>query len=235
MAFTVGQGNPLLNYHVPIIQVQNKANTTPFTYANPEAAGQTFQTGAPVMLSAGGFTQIWDGSLTGTILGIAESNGQGLASNGYGAPNPPWGGIQGIGATSSYPPVPPNQPQGVNIALGQPVSDGRTLFLSPDIDNVFEATFDNSTYSGTATQITPTQADIGAKYGLNKEPAPASANPAGGVYNGYQWYVDKGLTGVNAVIQIVGINSLDGNGSGGYIANARVRFIILPIMAQPTF
>lgn len=227
-------GNPLLNYHVPIIQVQNKANTTPFTYANPESAGQSFLSGAPVMLDGSGFTKEWDGTAA-AILGIAESYGQQLGVSGLGAPALPWGGVQGTLAAQTYQPPVPNQPKAVNIALGTPVIDGRTLYLSPGVDNVYEANFDNSAYSGTASQVTPTQADIGAKYGLNKEPAAATSNPAGGTYVGGGWYVDKNITGGSATIQIVGINTVDGNGSGGYVANARVRFIILPSATQPVF
>ena len=228
MSVTLATGTPLLNYHVPIIQVQNKANTTPFTYANPELAAQNFVPGSPVMRDATGFTKVWDGTTPNAIQGVSETGGQQLGTNGAGAPAPPFGGITGTGAIQTYPPAVPNQPLGVNIALGTPVSDGRTLFMSPNADNVYEATFDNSAYSGTASQVTPSQADIGAQYGLNKEPT--GANPAGGTYTGTQWYVDKNLTGANATIQIVGINTSD-----GYTPNARVRFVFLPAAVQPGY
>jgi|SRR3974390_549069 len=206
-----------LTTHVPIIQVQNKANTTPFTYANPELAGQTFLFGSPLMLDATGYTKVWDGATiaANTILGVSESFGLNLGSNGAGAPTPPWGGITGSGAIQTYGSV-PNQPLAVNIALGTPVSDGRTLFMSPDPDNVFEAIFDNSTGS-VAADYTPVQSDIGKSYGLTKDA------------NGY-WYVDKGKTGASAVLQVVGINGVDGS-----IVNAKVRFCFLPSVAVTTF
>lgn len=204
-----------LTTHIPIIQTQNKANTTPFTYAQPELAGQTFQPGSPLMLDATGYTKIWDGATiaANTILGVSEGGGLNLGTNGAGAPAFPWGGITGTGAMQTYGSV-PFQPNAVNIALGAPVSDGRTLFMSPDIDNIFEAIFDNSN-GAVAADYTPTQADIGKQYGMTKDA------------NGF-WYVDKNKTGASAVVQIVGINTAD-----GFTVNARVRFAFLPAYAVP--
>src|SRR5215469_13948652 len=134
-----------LTTHLPIIQVQNKANTTPFTYALPEKATQTFTFGSPLMLN-GGYTQVWDGTtFTNAIVGVSESFGLNLGSDGAGSPSPPFGPVTGSGAYGGgVPPAIPFQPSAVNIPLGQPVSDGRSLFVSPGADNVFEATFDNS-------------------------------------------------------------------------------------------
>jgi hypothetical protein len=210
---------PNLTTHIPILQVQNKANTTPFTYANPELASQTFLFGTPLMLDATGYTKAWDGTtFTNAILGVAESFGQNLGSNGLGAPAFPWGGIQGSGALQTYGSV-PNQPLGVNIAPGAPVVDGRSLFMSPAADNVFEAIFDNSGTINTSADITPVQSDIGKLYGLTKDT------------NGY-WYVDKNkaTAGTNTCVQIQGINNLDGS-----TANARVRFSFVPANAVQTF
>jgi hypothetical protein len=131
-----------LSYHLPIKQVQNKANTTPFTSAQPEAAGQTFLFGSPVQLNGSGFVQAWDGTtVSAGILGVAESFGQNLGSAGAGAPVPPFGGITGTIAIATYGTV-PNQPSGVNIAIGTPVADGRTLYMEPNQDNIFQALFD---------------------------------------------------------------------------------------------
>src|SRR5208337_3788527 len=92
-----------------------------------------------------------------------------------------------------------NEPSAVNIALGTPVSDGRTLFVYAVNENIFEAIFDNST--GTvAANWTPTQAMVNTaagQLGLTVDT------------NGF-WYVDAGKTGASAVLQIIGINPLDG-------------------------
>jgi hypothetical protein len=200
-----------LSYHLPIKQVQNKANTTPFTAQQPEAAGQTFLFGSPVQLNGSGFVQAWDGTtVSAGILGVAESFGQNLGSAGAGAPVPPFGGITGTIAIATYGTV-PNQPSGVNIAIGTPVADGRTLYMEPNQDNIFQALFDNS--AGTvAADWTPTQADIGVKYGLTKDA------------NGY-WYVDKNKTGGSAVVQIIALPL------GSYL-NAPVAFVFLTSAIQ---
>ena len=199
-----------LTTHLPILQVLNKANTTPYTSAQPEKAGQTFQFGTPVQLNAG-YVQAWDGvTVAASILGVAESFGLNLASNGLGAPTPPFGQITGTQVIQTYGSV-PNQPSGVNIALGTPMSDGRTLYMEPNSDNVFQALFDNST-GVVAADWTPVQTDIGVNYGLTKDA------------NGF-WYVDKGKTGNNAVLQVVGLPN------GSYL-NAPVTFIFLAAAVQ---
>lgn len=204
---------PNLSIHYPIEQVQEKAGTTPFTSAQPELAGQTFASSTPVQLTAAGFVQAWDGAtVTAGILGVAESFGQNLASNGVGAPTPPFGQITGNIAIATYGSV-PNQPSAVNIALGTPVADGRTLYLEPRESTIFQAMFDNSNGS-VAADYTPTQADIGVKYGMTKD--------SGGPY----WYVDKNKTAGNAVLQIVGI------GPDGFVLNGRVKFVFLAAAVQ---
>jgi hypothetical protein len=202
---------PNLTTHLPILQVQNKANTTPFTSAQPEAAGQTFLSGTPVQLNGSGDVQAWDGTtVSAGILGVAESFGLNLGTAGAGAPIPPFGGVTGTIAIQTYGKV-QNQPGAVNIAIGTPVSDGRTLYVEPNQDNIFSALFDNS--AGTvAADWTPTQADIGVKYGLTIDA------------NGY-WYVDKGKTGGSAVLQIVGLPF------GSYL-NAPVSFVFLTSAIQ---
>lgn len=204
---------PNTNTHTPIICVQNKANTAPLTNAILELAAQTFKFGTPVQLTAGGFVQAWDGAtVTAGILGIAESFGQNLATNGAGFPTLPFAPVSGPIAISTYGFV-PNEPSAVNIALGTPVAEGRTLYIEANDDNVFEAIYDNA--AGTVpANYTPTQATIGAKLGLTVDT------------NGF-WYVDANKTGGSAVLQVVGINPID-----GFIVNARVRFKFLPAAEQ---
>ena len=80
---------------------------------------------------------------------------------------------------------------------------------------VFEGMFDNSSASAsTSADYTPTQADIGVNYGLNKD----SAGPF--------WYVDKFKTGAAAVLQIVAI------GRNGSVVNGLVKFVFLPASIQ---
>lgn len=199
--------------HLPILQVLNKANTTPYTSSQPEAAGQTFPFGSPVQLNGAGFVQVWDGTtVSAGILGVAESFGLNLGSAGAGAPTPPFGGVTGNIAIQTYGSV-PNEPNAVNIALGTPVSDGRTLYIEPNQDNVFQALFDNSA-GAVAADYTPVQANLGVNYGLTKDA------------NGF-WYVDKNKTGGSAVVQIVGLPA----GPLGYV-NAPVNFVFLTSAIQ---
>jgi len=208
---------PNLTNHLPIICVQNRANTAPLTGAFPEAASQTFQFGTPVGINGAGYVAAWGGvTYSNAILGIAESFGQNLASAGLGAPVAPFGGITGTGATQTYGSV-PNEPNAVNIALGTPVADGRTLYIEANLDNVFEAMCDASSGTGSASW-TPTAATLAPssnQFGLTLD--------SGGKF----WYVDFSKTGASAVLQVVGINPLD-----GYIANARLRFKFLTASVQ---
>jgi hypothetical protein len=200
-----------LAFHLPIVQVQNKANTTPFTSAQPEAAGQTFLSGSLVQLNGAGFVQQWDGATTTAgILGVSESFGLNLGTAGAGAPVPPFGGVTGTIAIQTYGTV-VNQPGGVNIAIGTPVSDGRTLYIEPNQDNIFEALFDDSTGT-TAANYTPTQANIGGTFGMTKDA------------NGY-WYVDAAKTGGSAIVQIVRLPY-------GSFVNAPVDFVFLSTAIQ---
>jgi hypothetical protein len=197
--------------HLPIIQVQNKANTTPFTSAQPEAAGQTFVSGALVQLNGAGFVQQWDGSTVANgILGVSESFGLNLGTAGAGAPVPPFGGITGTIAIQTYGSV-VNQPGGVNIAIGTPVSDGRTLYIEPNQDNIFEALFDDSTGT-TAANYTPVQSNIGGSFGMTKDAS------------GF-WYVDAAKTGGSAIVQIVRLPY-------GSFVNAPVDFVFLTTAIQ---
>ena len=200
-----------LTTHLPILQVLEKAGTTPFTSSQPEAAGQTFLSGTPVQLNGAGFVQAWDGATVAAgILGVSESFGANLGSAGLGAPVAPFGGVTGNIAIQTWGSV-VNQPLGVNIALGTPVTDGRTLYMEPNQDNIFQALYDNSTGTVTANWTT-TQATIGAVLGMTKDA------------NGY-WYVDGGKTGGSAVVQVVGLPMGPG-------LNSLVNFVFLTAAIQ---
>jgi hypothetical protein len=202
-----------LAYHQPITSVETTSGLTPFTASEPEYAGQTFKYGVPVQLNAG-YVQQWDGAtLAAAIAGFSLTTGLNLPTNGKGAPAP-FGQIGPPGAIQTYGNV-PNQPQASNIAVGTPISDGRTLFEVAVGLTIFEATFDNSAYTNAAS-ITPTQAMIGTQFGLTIDA------------NG-QFYVDndKVTPGTNTVVQLVGINPIDGS-----IPNARVRFQVLQAARQ---
>ena len=200
-----------LTTHLPILQVLEKAGTTPYTSSQPEAAGQTFLSGSPVQLNGAGFVQAWDGTtVTAGILGISESFGANLNIAGAGAPVAPFGGVTGNIAIQTWGSV-VNQPLGVNIALGTPATDGRTLYMEPNQDNIFQALYDNSTGTVTANWTT-TQATVGAILGLTKDA------------NGY-WYVDGGKTGGSAVVQVVGLPMGPG-------LNSLVNFVFLTAAVQ---
>ena len=200
-----------LTTHLPILQVLEKAGTTPYTSSQPEAAGQTFLSGTPVQLNGAGFVQAWDGTTVAAgILGVSESFGANLGSAGLGAPVAPFGGVTGNIAIQTWGSV-VNQPLGVNIALGTPVTDGRTLYMEPNQDNIFQALYDNSTGTVTANWTT-TQATVGAILGLTKDA------------NGY-WYVDGGKTGASAVVQVVGLPMGPG-------LNSLVNFVFLNAAIQ---
>jgi hypothetical protein len=200
-----------LTTHLPILQVLEKAGTTPYTSSQPEAAGQTFLSGTPVQLNGAGFVQAWDGTTVAAgILGVSESFGANLGSAGLGAPVAPFGGITGNIAIQTWGSV-VNQPLGVNIALGTPVTDGRTLYMEPNQDNIFQALYDNSTGTVTANWTT-TQATVGAILGMTKDA------------NGY-WYVDGGKTGGSAVVQVVGLPMGPG-------LNSLVNFVFLTAAIQ---
>lgn len=200
-----------LTTHLPILQVLEKAGTTPYTSSQPEAAGQTFLSGSPVQLNGAGFVQAWDGAtVTAGILGVAESFGANLGSAGLGAPVAPFGGVTGNLAIQTWGSV-VNQPLGVNIAPGTPVTDGRTLYIEPNQDNIFTALYDNSTGTVTANWTT-TQATVGALLGMTKDA------------NGY-WYVDGGKTGGSAIVQVVGLPMGPG-------LNSLVNFVFLTAAIQ---
>ena len=211
---------PNVNYHQPISVVETTTGLTPFTQSVLEQSGQTFKVGVPVQLNSG-FIRQWDGTtLTNAIAGFSLIPGSNLATNGAGAPGG-FGQIGAPGAIQTYGNV-PNQASAVNIAVGAPITDGRTLFESSVDNNIFEATFDNSAGVLFAADYTPLQANIGSQFGLT-------------VDTSGQFYVDKAKAtpGTNTVVVIVGINPIDTTAAGNaYIVNARVRFQVLAAARQ---
>ena len=208
-----------LLYHQPIGTVETLTGLTPLTVSVPEKAGQTFKLGVPVQLNAG-FTQQWDSAtIVAAIAGFSLIPGVNLGSNGKGAPGG-FGQIGPPGAIQTYGNV-PNQTSAFNIAVGAPITDGRTLFESAVGINVFEGTFDNSA-GAVAADYTPTQAMIGSQFGLTID--------ASG-----QFYVDGGKVtpGTNTVVTLIGINPIDMTATGSvYNVNARVRFQVLATARQ---
>ena len=202
-----------LSYHGQIIPVQTVTQSTPQTNAIPEAASQGFFNGTPVQLNGSGYVQTWDGvTIAAGILGVSESFGLNLGSAGAGFPTVAFAPVSGSISIQNYGYV-PNETLGVNTALGTPVSDGRTLFVYANDDNYFLGMLDNSAGSGAASW-TPTQATVGAQYGMTKDSLGT-------------WYVDINKTGGSAVLQVVQIYPQD-----GFIANARVIFKFLAASCQ---
>src|ERR1700683_5478412 len=113
-----------LSTHAPILVFQTTTNTTEQTQDYLEGAGQTFLNGTPVELSAG-FCIAWDGTtVVRGILGVSESAGFNLGSNGAGAP-PSFGSIGFPGGAPTYGSV-PNQTAAVNLPAGATFVTGST-------------------------------------------------------------------------------------------------------------
>lgn len=195
---------PNVATHIPIIPLLTVSGNTPNTVSIPEAASQTFKQGVPVQVNGSGYNKVWDGTtVSAGIIGVSNQFGSNLATAGVGAPGV-FGQIGPPGAIQTYGSV-PNQSSAVNIALGTPITDGRTLVLSAVGDTIFEAMCDASSGS----TFTPTEASLYAFYGLTADT------------NGY-WYIDlaKTTVGTNTVVQVVGFNPID-----QLSVNARLRFI----------
>lgn len=212
---------PNLTTHVWMNSVESTQPGTPLTQSLPEKSGQTFPTGVPVQLNAG-YVQKWDGTtIAAGLLGISLQNASNLASNGAGSPGF-FGQVGPPGAIQTYGTV-PNETAAVNIALGTPMTDGRTLFESALGTTIFEGQYDNS--NGTvAADYTPTLAMVGTQFGITFD--------ASG-----QAYVDGNKTtpGTNTVCTMVSINPVDQVQAGTantYIVNARVRFQFLGTARQ---
>jgi len=144
---------PNLSSHVPIDMYETISGNTELTQNPPQAAGQTFQAGAPIQLAAGTHptgvlppyqvAQVWDGhTVTTGIYGISKEaganlslDGSGYASN-FGQQGPPWSSFN-IGA-------PPNQPNAVTIPYGSPFVTGGVLTMLAAQDTLFTAQLDTS-------------------------------------------------------------------------------------------
>lgn len=210
-----------LTTHTWMNSVESTQPGTPLNQSLPEKSGQTFPTGVPVQLNAG-YVQKWDATtIAAGILGISLQNASNLASNGAGSPGF-FGQVGPPGAIQTYGTV-PNEPSAVNIALGAPMTDGRTLFESAIGSTIFEGQYDNS--AGTvAADYTPLISQIGSQFGITFDA------------NG-QAYVDGGKVtpGTNTVCTMVSINPIDQVQAGTantYIVNARVRFQFLASARQ---
>jgi len=211
-----------LTNHTPMGSVQDISGNTPKTGAISELAGQTFLLGVPVQLAASGYVQKWDGTTVAAgILGISLIPASNYASNGKGTP----GGFSQVGApgaTGTYGNV-TNMPSAINIALGQPMADGRTLFEEANDDTIFEGQFDNS--AGTVpADYTPTIAMVGKNFGITFDASGTA-------------YVDGGkvVDGTSTVVKIVGISPaglVQAGTPNTYLANAKVRFQFLQSARQ---
>lgn len=200
----------LLANHTVIEVVKTKSGNTEFTDTPPEAAGQTFLLGTPVMFNAGNI-QAWDGvTIAAGIAGISLEDAHNLGSAGLGYPSAfTTVGFPGTGTTFGKV---PNQPAAVNIPEGAPFVLGGIVYAQANLDTIFRGQTDNNT--GAAT--TPTQANVGTQYGLTIDA------------NGH-WYVDFGKTtpGTNTVVQMIGLDPIDGS-----IANARILFQFIKAAMQ---
>ena len=195
----------LLSYHTPIIPIITTSGNTEQTQGIPEKATQTFKTGVFVQLNAG-FVQQWDGSTyTNGILGVSLIPASNLATNGAGAPTN-FGQITGTGAIQTYGYV-PNQPNGVNIALGTPITDGRTLVALANSDTIFEIQCDAS--SGATYGLT--QANVGTQYGV-------SIDGNGTMYLD----IAKVTVGTNTCLQVIKLNPID-----GLVNNNRAQVVVV--------
>lgn len=194
--------------HGPITYAQSQSQKAPFSFARPERAGMTFKQGTPVQpYTTGGqtYVQAWDGAtVANAIWGISYSFGLNLPTNGAGAPSQ-FGPVGPPKAIASYGSV-PNQSAALNIAIGTPVTDGRTYFMAANSDTIFQAVWDNSN-GAVAADYTPTSANEGIAYGLTIDA------------NGF-WFIDASVTGANAICKIVGQNPDYGYG----FVNGQVRF-----------
>jgi hypothetical protein len=210
-----------LTTHEQIGAVQTVSGNTPFTGSISEKSAQTFFQGVPVQLNAG-FVQKWDGAtIAAGILGFSLMPASNLASNGAGTPGL-YSQVGPPGTSTTYGSV-PYQASAVNIPLGAPMADGRTLFEAANSDTIFEGQFDNSA-GAVAADYTPVITDIGKQYGMSFDAT------------GFA-YVDKAkaTVGTNTVVQIVGINPNDLVQAGTpntYVVNARVRFQVIASAQQ---
>jgi hypothetical protein len=196
-----------ISNHDPMFPIKTVSGNTELTKGDlGELAAQTFKRGVPVQVTAAGFVQQWDGAtISKGIAGVSLQIGQNLPSNGYGAPSQGYGQVTGPKAIQTWGSV-QNEANAVNIALGTPASDGRTLFAVANQDTKFRAMVDNS--AGTnAASYTPTSNNmVGNQYGITFD--------ASG-----QAYIDinKNTVGTNTVFQVDEYDPIDGNQVNGHV------------------
>jgi hypothetical protein len=203
-----------LTVHTPIIPLITTSGNTEQTMGIPEKATQTFKLGVVVQLNAG-YVQQWDGATyTQGCLGVSLIPASNLASNGLGAPGP-FQQIGGNAAIQTYGSV-INQPNAVNIALGTPITDGRTLVALANSDTIFEGMVDNSA-GAVASDYTPVQSDVLKQFGITID--------AGGTM-----YIDRGKTtvGTNTCVQVTRINPVLGS-----VVNGLVEFVFTSPQQYP--
>jgi hypothetical protein len=192
--------------HTPVFPVETDSGNTDRTQAIPELAGQTFLGGVPVQLTGAGFIQKWDGTtITAGISGISSSFGQNLGTDGAGAPQPGYQQVTGNKALQTYGNV-VNEPNAVNIALGTPAIDGRTLFFVANGDTRFNIQVDNSAGAVPADYIPTLLEMLGKSYGITFD-------------SGGTCYLDanKDTPGTNTVFQVLDYDSVDGNLVNGHV------------------
>lgn len=193
--------------HTAIFPVETDSGNTDRTQALPELAGQTFKGGVPVQLTEpAGFVQKWDGTTVAAgILGVSSSFGLNLGTSGAGAPAPGYGQVTGNKALQTYGSV-VNEPNAVNIALGTPAIDGRTLFFVANGDTRFQIQVDNSA-GAVPADYTPTLLQmLGNQYGITFD-------------SGGTCYLDanKDTPGTDTVFQVLDYDTVDGNLVNGHV------------------
>lgn len=189
----------VLATHAPITVVSTISGNQEKIQNYPEAAGQTFNPGTPVVLGAASGTPLVryttasaNATGAGSVLGISALRGKNLPSNGAGV-SPTFGAIGfpgGLGAVQDV----PNQPAAYSIYHGAPFIDGLTMVAIADLDTIFEIQVDNSTGAGvTAASI----GDVGSVVNIVADA------------NGW-WYADLSTIGGSPTsATIVSLNPLD--------------------------
>jgi hypothetical protein len=186
-----------LTDHLIIQAIKTVSGNTPLTDAKSEKAGGVFLEGVPVMLSTG-VVKEWDAAVgaaspTVGIIGISKQPGANLGSDGAGAPSLPFGSVGFPGSSTTFGSV-QYETSAVNIPMGAPFSDGRTIYEVAIDDTIFIGQFDNAAGAVDA-DYTPVIGDLSKEYGLTKD---ATGH----------WYVDKNknTVGANTVVEIVGFD-----------------------------
>lgn len=197
------------NNHDAIFPVQTVSGNTEYTKSTPELAGQTFKRGVPVQLftsSGAKYIRQWDGTtVTAGIAGVSLQIGSNLGTNGQGAPSQGFGQVTGSKAIQTWGSV-QNQPNAVNIAMGTPASDGRTLYAMATQDTLFQIMVDN-TSGAVANDYIPTQNNmLQAQYGITFDS------------NGQAFLdISKSTPGTNTVFQVLDYSPIDGNQVNGHV------------------